>query len=540
MRGKTLKIKKTGQMSGAKLCVSAIFIVLVIIPLIRMFANMDGESFAKVVASDSFLTAAKNSVVVSLISTLISVLIAFLLAWCIERTRIRFKGIFSIILVLPMLIPSISHGMGLIILLGTNGVVTNLLGLSSNIYGMWGIVTGSVIYSFPVAFLMLSDVMRYEDSSPYEAAEVMGIPKWRQLLSISLPYLTKPLISTVFAVFTMIVTDYGVPLMVGGKFTTLPVVMYQEVIGQLNFSKGSIIGAFLLIPAVIAFVFDMLKKDDSKLSYVTKKFDLKKNTTRDVLAYLICGLVSVFTFILLFSFAILTFTTKYPSNLAFTFDNIIRTYNMSGGRYLANSFIIALLVAVIGVVISFTTAYLTARIKSNLSKILHLISITSLAVPGIVLGLSYVITFKGSFFYGTLAILIMVNIVHFFASPYLMMYNSLNKLNENLEAVGQTLGIGKMRIIWNVIIPQSKFTIAEMFSYFFVNSMMTISAVSFLATTATKPVSLMINQFEAQTMLECAAVVSLAILIINFTVKGLIYVIRRVSLYKERRIKTAL
>ena len=540
MRGKTLKIKKTGQMSGAKLCVSAIFIVLVIIPLIRMFANMDGESFAKVVASESFLTAAKNSVVVSLISTLISVLIAFLLAWCIERTRIRFKGIFSIILVLPMLIPSISHGMGLIILLGTNGVVTNLLGLSSNIYGMWGIVTGSVIYSFPVAFLMLSDVMRYEDSSPYEAAEVMGIPKWRQLLSISLPYLTKPLISTVFAVFTMIVTDYGVPLMVGGKFTTLPVVMYQEVIGQLNFSKGSIIGAFLLIPAVIAFVFDMIKKDDGKLSYVTKKFDLKKNTTRDVLAYLICGLVSVFTFILLFSFAILTFTTKYPSNLAFTFDNIIRTYNMSGGRYLANSFIIALLVAVIGVVISFTTAYLTARIKSNLSKILHLISITSLAVPGIVLGLSYVITFKGSFFYGTLAILIMVNIVHFFASPYLMMYNSLNKLNENLEAVGQTLGIGKMRIIWNVIIPQSKFTIAEMFSYFFVNSMMTISAVSFLATTATKPVSLMINQFEAQTMLECAAVVSLAILIINFTVKGLIYVIRRVSLYKERRINTAL
>ena len=110
-----------------------------------------------------------------------------------------------------MLIPSISHGMGLIVLFGANGVLTNLLGLNTSIYGFWGIVIGSVMYSFPVAFLMLLDVFQYEDYTVYESAQVLGIPKIRQFLSITLPYLRKPMISVLFATFTLIFTDYGVP-----------------------------------------------------------------------------------------------------------------------------------------------------------------------------------------------------------------------------------------------------------------------------------------------------------------------------------------
>ena len=146
-------------------------------------------------------------------------------------------------------------------------------------------------------------------------------------------------------------------------------------------------------------------------------------------------------------------------------------------------------------------------------------SITSAAVPGIVLGLSYVLLFKGSFIYGTIIIMVMVNTIHFISSPYLMMYNTFSKLNENLEAVGHTLGISRAYMIRDVFIPTCRGTIIEMFSYFFVNCMMTISAVSFLATTNNKPISLMINQFEAQMQLECAAIVSLLILIVNIIIK---------------------
>ena len=156
-------------------------------------------------------------------------------------------------------------------------------------------------------------------------------------------------------------------------------------------------------------------------------------------------------------------------------------------------------------------------------------AIMSLSIPGLVLGLSYVILFKSTFFYGTIIILIMVNTVHFLASPYLMIYNAFGKLNENLEDVGHVLGIKRKRIIFDVIVPQCKNTFIEMFSYFFVNSMMTISAVAFLATSSNKPISLLINQFETYNMMESAAVVALLILASNLALKGLLYLIKKVG-----------
>jgi iron(III) transport system permease protein len=144
-----------------------------------------------------------------------------------------------------------------------------------------------------------------------------------------------------------------------------------------------------------------------------------------------------------------------------------------------------------------------------------------------VLGLSYVLFFKGSFIYGSLAMLILVNTIHFMASPYLMAYNSLGKLNINLEDVGRTLGIGRFRIIRDVLIPQTRLTILEMLSYFFVNSMITISAVSFLSTVRNRPLSLLITQFEAQLFLEGAAFVSLLILGCNLLVKYAVYIIAK-------------
>ena len=117
--------------------------------------------------------------------------------------------------------------------------------------------------------------------------------------------------------------------------------------------------------------------------------------------------------------------------------------------------------------------------------------------------------------------------MHFFASPYQMMYNSLSKMNENLENVGHTLGIRRGRIILDVIIPQCRTTLVEMISYFFVHSMMTISAVSFLATVSTKPLSLMISQFEGQVLYECSAVVSLVIMTCNILIKSMTYIVNR-------------
>lgn len=503
-----------------KLLLAMVFIVLVFVPLACVFGAMDLPTLRNVVSSPGFGLSIRNSLTAAGITTFIVVVLAYMLAMCTERVNLRCRGMFRIVFSVPMLIPSVSHGMGLIILLGNNGLLARWLGIDVSIYGLPGIVLGSVLYALPVAYLMIVDVMKYEDGAPHEAACVLGIPAWRRFTRITLPYLKKPMLNVIFATFTLVITDYGVPLMVGGKFTTIPVVMYQEVIGQLNFGKGAVYGSLLLIPALAAFVIDLLNQDRGKTAVTSKPMRRSDGRGVRLLAGTACNAAVLYMLLPIAAFIVLAFVRQYPGDMSFTLDNIVTTLNLRADRYLANSVIIALAVSVIGVGVSFLTAYMAARMPSRASRFLHLSAICSAAIPGIVLGLAYVLCFKGTPVYGTMVILIMVNTVHFIASPYLMVYNSLTKLNANIENVGHTLGVSRLHIIRDVVLPMCMGTLLEMFAYFFVNCMMTISAVSFLATTMNKPVSLMINQFEAQMQLSCAAVVSLMILLVNLAMKG--------------------
>jgi len=516
------------QSDLVKLLLGIFLFVAVICPLVNMLLNMTGSDISAVLRLPRFKEALLNSIYAAAAATVISIVFAWGFAFCVVRSNLRFREVFSVFVTLPMLIPSISHGMGLILLLGANGIITRLFGLNGTIYGFQGIVLGSVFYAFPVAFLMLADILKYEDGSPYEAAEVLGIPRVNQFFSITFPYLRKPLISVVFAVFTLIFTDYGVPLMIGGRYITLPVMMYQEVIGLLNFNRGSVVGSFLLIPAIIAFVFDLLNRDKANQNFIIHEKTKAENKLRDAAAACYVILICLIIALPVLIFAFLTFINSYPVDMSLSLRNIAKTMNMGAGRYLGNSLAIAVCVSIIGTALSWITAYFTTRTAGKSSRMLHLVSITSLAIPGLVMGLSYVLFFKGTFIYGSLAMLIFVNTIHFLASPYIMAYNSLGKINGNLEDVGRTLGVGRLRIIRDVLIPQTKLTIMEMFSYFFVNSMMTISAVSFLSTVRNRPISLMITQFEAQLFLEGAAFVSILILGSNLIVKCAVYVITKI------------
>ena len=298
---------------SAKVLVTIFLLLFVVAPLIKLFMSIHPSDVVAIVKAPQFGRMIFNSLATTLISTVISVALAWALAWCINRSNIRFKTIFSVLFTLPMLIPSISHGMGLVLLFGDNGLITNWLGINIGLYGYKGIVMGSLLYSFPVAFLMLTDVFQYEDYTVYEAASVLGLSKSQQFFTITLPNMKKPLISVIFAVFTMIFTDYGVPLVVGGKTMTIPVYMYREVIGLLDFSKGAIIGIILLIPAVIAFIIDLKSDENSNASTVTKPYLIPKSKGRDIFCYIFCGVVLFLICLPLFAFAYLSVVRHYPT-----------------------------------------------------------------------------------------------------------------------------------------------------------------------------------------------------------------------------------
>ncbi len=269
------------------------FLFAVLLPLISVMTNLRDADVSAILSHPQTVPAILNSLKASVTATFLSIALAFAAAWCVNRTGIRRTALFDILLVIPMLIPSISHGTGLIILLGDNGILTKLFGLQKSIYGFAGIVMGSMLYAFPIAYLMISDILRYEDSTPYEAARTLGIPAKNRFFAITLPYLRKPMISVVFAVFTAIVTDYGVPLMVGGMYKTLPALMYEETIHRMNYAKGSVFGLILLLPAVIAFLFDLLSGKDRTGNSNIKPFRTAGTPAGKCVSYIVLTLITV-------------------------------------------------------------------------------------------------------------------------------------------------------------------------------------------------------------------------------------------------------
>lgn len=503
------------------------FFVSVIYPIFKVVSNIDFTTLKSLVSATQFKEALINSLIVTSVATIISILLSYVLAYTICRTNIRKKAFITVLLTLPMLIPSISHGLGLINLFGQNGIITNFLNIQFNIMGFNGILIGSILYSFPVAFLMFVDAFNYVDNSMYEVSEVLGLSSFQTFKKVTFYYLKKPLLSAVFAIFTMIFTDYGVPLSVGGRYMTLPLFLYREVIGLLDFSKGTLIGMFLLVPALVSFIIDIIIKDKSNNNFVNKPYVIKENKYIHLILKIFVYIVLLFLFILFGSFLYLSFIEKYPYNTSFSLNHFKYVIDRGILKVLVNSLIIAICTSVIGTFIAYMSAYIINRMNVKYSKILHLIINITLAIPGIVLGLSFMMAFKNIFIYRTFIILILVNIVHFISSPYLLAYNALSKVNKNYEVIGMTCGVSRFRIVKDVIIPNSINTILEMISYFFVNSMVTISAVTFLYSIDTMPLSLLINQYEGQMMYEEAAIVSIVILIFNLIVKGSVYLIKR-------------
>lgn len=504
-------------------------LVTVVVPIVCLFGTIRTEHVTAVLHSSQFFPMLKNSAITTVLATIISVVLAFGLAFALNRADIRFRSVFVVLFTVPMLIPSISHGMGLVQLFGDNGILTNLLGRNIDLYGYRGIVMGSVLYSFPVAFLMFYDSLQYEDFTVYEAAQVLGLSKFRQFMTITLPGMRRTTISAVLSVFTMVFTDYGVPLMTGGTKMTLPVYMYREVIGMMNFSGGAVVGVILLTPAVVAFLLDLRKSGDAGASgTVTKPWQIAPNKKRDALVYVILILALVVLCLPIGAFICLSFVKQYPIDLTLTLSNVKKLLASGIGVYFINSLAIALMTALVGTAMSYFAAYVTARSqKRAANKVMHFVSMLPMAVPGVVLGLSYLLSFQGVGIYGTLYILVVVNIVHFFSSPYLMAYNSLSKFNRNLEDVANSLGIARMRLLTDVYIPCTVSTIVEMYSYFFVNAMITISAVSFLVNFRTTTLSLMIPQLESQSFIEGTAIVSLMILVLNLLEKSIAFFLKR-------------
>ena len=204
-----------------------------------------------------------NSLYVSVVTMTITTVLAFFFAYGLTRTTIRGKGLFYTISTFPLIAPSIIQGLALILLFGRNGLITRyLLHTDWNIYGATGIIVAECLYCFPNALFILYTTLSAVDTRLDEAAQSLGASALKTFYKVTLPSAKYGIASAAALVFNLTITDFGVPVVIGGNYSVLATEIYQQVIGMQRFDLGATISVILLIPSVGAFLLNY---------YLTKK-----------------------------------------------------------------------------------------------------------------------------------------------------------------------------------------------------------------------------------------------------------------------------
>lgn len=509
------------------------FIAFLVAPLaillIHSFKTGQGIGLANylaVISEPGIGRAIRNSIQVSGLAAGITTVLAFALAYAVNCTRISYglKTSIKIGVSIPMLLPTITYGFAIIYSFGKQGLLTKFFGGELfHIYGFNGLLIGYVIYTLPSAFLLMNNSFCYIDKKFIVVSTLMGDGFLRSFVNTIL----RPMIGTIGGAFVLSFilsfTDFGIPASIGGVYPVIATQLYQVMLGSIpNFEHGAVIAVLMLLPALFGVVF-LHYIEKFNFHYDTLTFtDLPQNKLRD-LGFALFGIAAVTAIAAVFLVMFIApLVSNYPYDMSFTTLFLRKAlFSNSLLEVYQNSIFVAVVSAALGTLISYSAAIINVRTAlSKRSKIsLDLLSMITNSVPGMVLGLAYLLLFNGSDLKGTFIIIILCNIVHFFTTPYLMAKNSLSKLNPAWETTGELMGDTWFGTIVRVIIPNSMATIVEMFGYYFINTMVTISAVIFLVTARTAVVTSKIKELQHFANFNEIFVLSILIFITNISMK---------------------
>jgi iron(III) transport system permease protein len=481
------------------------------------------QRFREVLTAPGMAHAAWNTFWVALVVTFITIPLAFLYAYAIQRSCMPFKGLWRLLGLSPLLGPSLVGAIAFIQWFGTQGVLKPWLGETS-VYGPLGIVMATVFASFPHALMVLLVALATADGRLFEAADALGASRWRKFLTVTLPAAKYGLISAGMLVFAYSVSEFGIPKVIGGNFKVLAVEIYVQTVGQQNLGHGAVVALMLLVPVMLAYVVDrrVQRRQQASMTARAVPYQPKRDVARDGLLLLFTAVVATAMLAVLGMAMYTSFITFWPYNLAPTLGHY--TYGLAdagvGNAYL-NSLWMALLTAVLGTPFIFVTAYLldkTGQPNSPLRSAIQAMASLPMGVPGLVLGMGYILFFNQpgnplNALYRTLAIMVIVNVVHYYSACHLTALTALKSLDREFEAVSASLKVSRFVTFFRVTLPVCLPAVLEISRYLFINAMTTVSALVFLYSPDTLPAAVSIlNLDEAGELGPAAAMATLIVL----------------------------
>jgi iron(III) transport system permease protein len=499
------------------------------------FSTFTLDNFYKYFTTAYTLNALWHSLYVSFVTTFFVTVITFFLAYALTRTTIRGKSFFRSIIMMPLTAPSIMQALALIYLFGRNGLITShLFQIDWNIYGSTGIIVSEILYCLPHSFVILFTTLSAVDIRLDEAAESLGASPLKVFKKITLPSAKYGIFSAAALTFNLTITDFGNPVVIGGNYNVLATEIYSQVTNLYRFDLGATIAIILLVPSMIAFLLNyyISRKSFAMISGAARPFIPPSKLLKKIAFTTYSILVSA-SIILIFATVIIgSFVKVWPYDWSLTLEHY--TFPSIGGySAIWTSFWISIIVGIVGSFLTLVAGYAMETRKPFFKQTLYFFSVMPAAIPGLVMGLGYILAFNQPYFsfYATPWIIVINIVVCNFTLGVLSSVSNLKNIDPSIEEASISLGGDTIRTFFRIIFPLTRVAFFQNFTYFFMRSMTTISAVIFLVSASVHLAAIEIIMLDndgwtasANAMCTCIIAIVLVVLgISNFVNKRTIH-----------------
>lgn len=501
------------------------FAIFTIFPLLFSFLTPRLKDFSVVFFTSRYKQVVLNTIYECIVSTFFSVFFGYVYAYSIERGNIPFSKFFSFIPVIHMVTPPFVGGLSFILLFGRQGFITHtLLGLDVSLYGFFGIVISQVLCFFPIAFLICSQTLRGINPLFEQAARSMGASSLKVFFSVTLPLSVPGILSSALFIAVSVLSDFGNPLIVGGRFKVLAVEIYTQLTGWLNAPTSVVLGIVLIIPSVILFLLQnrFFRQNYMKSATIGGKescIQVKKSSLpARIFLTLFCFVLS---FVILGQFVSIifgSFQKLWGIDTSFTFVHIKSVLRYT--KELSNSVLFAFLAALLSSFVAVFVAFFVQKTNCPLRRSFDILAQIPSAVPGTLLGLSYSFAANKIDFNFASFLIVLAMTVSFLPFSYKIITASYIQQKNSLDYGAQSLGAGKIYSLFTITFPLSLQGVFSSFLYVFVRSVGTLSAVIFLVSFDTKLASVSILNLAEQGDWGKSASLALVLTILTFLILG--------------------
>lgn len=533
---RTKKLNESKMILRQPLLLAAIIITILLLllfvayPLLKIlifsFTDANGDfsiaNLVDILTTSRYLAVFGRTMFLGVIVAVIATFIGYIFAYTITRTNVPCKKFLRVMATLPILSPPFILSLSIIFLFGKQGFITkSLLGITgNNVYGMTSLIVVQVMSFFPVAYMTLSGILSSIDASVEDAACNMGASRWHTFWTVTFPLSLPGIISGCLLVFIQSLEDFSNPATIGGEFSTLSIEVYQIITGSYDMQKGSVLALLLLLPAVAAYLFN--KFWVSKKSFVTvtgKPTQARKLIDEPHIKWpLFAFCLVVSAVILLFYGTVIfgSFVRTWGYDYTLTLDQYKKALAY-GWDSLQNSMILGLISAVIGGILGMVIAYITAKRNYYGKRFIEVTSVLMFAVPGTVLGISYVLAFntKPLVLTGTAAILVIVFTFRNMPVAIESGTTTLLQIDNSIEEASTILGADTGYSFRRITLPMLRNAFFSGIVYSFTKAITAVSAVIFLVSARWNLVTSKIySLFDQAKYSQAAAFVTMLVFIL--------------------------